>query len=159
MITTIERDELIKLGVRHRAAYLGQPAGFTLGIASAAGEALAALLPEGYLDATEAARQRLETLSKDRTLTTEESKELTRAQDEQLRRAKVWRRKVIHRANRMTRMGARVPANLTQIGRASAVPAVTAQLTTMAATFEANLASMGGEPARALLDEGNSILA
>ena len=52
MSTATETAKLVTIGMRFRASYLVQQAGYTLGIASAEGEALAALLPTGHLDKT-----------------------------------------------------------------------------------------------------------
>jgi hypothetical protein len=158
MITTLNADEMIEMGARLRGPYLLQQAGYTIGIARADGEALAALLPAGYLDAVEAARDAVSAATQDRAVLEDEARELTRAQDAQLQAAKVWRRRVVNRGRRMERMGRRVPELLTAIGAARTVPAVTAQITNMTAALEAQLEAMGGETARPLLDEGRTIL-
>ena len=50
MSTTPDTARLAAIGVRFRAPYLVQQAGYTLGIAAAEGAGLTALLPAGFLD-------------------------------------------------------------------------------------------------------------
>lgn len=157
MITTIDRQELVRIGAGLRAAYLTRQAGYTLGIAHDEGDALAALLDAGYADEVAAANAEVTRAMGDRELADAEAKTLTSQQDRKVREAKVWRRKLAKRAARRRRMGFEIPDELATVGRASGVPELMEQLTTKTATFALSLEAMGGASAQALLDEGKRI--
>lgn len=159
MITTLTRDQLVALGAGYRAAYLVQQAGYTLGIAAAEeGEIEAVVGDTNLLEEVTATKASVETVMADRDLLAQESKTLTTVQNQKLREAKVWRRKVALRAARARRQGkTTVPESLTVIGRLGGVPDVLAALTSTIATFESNLADLGGDRARALLEDGKRI--
>ncbi|HEY8431776.1 MAG TPA: hypothetical protein VIL20_25525 [Sandaracinaceae bacterium] len=157
MITTMSKEELIRIGADLRSAYLLQQSGYTLAIARAEGEPLAALLEPGYLDEVEAAEASVKASQADRDLMRVEAGNLTAEQDRKVREAKLWRRKVAKRGSRRRRMGHPVPDELTKVGRANTVPALLQQLTTMIASFELSIDAMGGDQARALLEEGRRV--
>jgi len=153
MITEINRDELIRIGSGLRGAQLGTQAGYTLGISDQAGEPFAALLSVGYLEEVRAAKATVDLASGDKTNMDEESKTATVGQNAALRAAKVWRRKVVARGQRMRRQGRVVPDVLTTVTRASTVAPVLKQVVDLTSSLRENLPAMG-EGAQALLDEG-----
>jgi hypothetical protein len=124
VITRLATPELIAIGGRYRAAYLVQQAGYTLGIAAADGEALAALLPANYLDEVTRARDDVDQARQDKTIAAVEAKQATGTQNDHVRALKVWRRKVVSRAQRALRAGAILPTELTHIGQVRSVPAL-----------------------------------
>lgn len=77
MITTLSEDDLVALGSRQRATYLGLQAGYTLGIAAADGAALADILPDGYLAETATLKNEVEAAFKDKALADAEAKDAT----------------------------------------------------------------------------------
>jgi len=154
MITVLERDELARIGSSHRAEALIAQAGYTLGIATEDGQELADLLDDGLLAEVREAMGEVDEKSKDRANAGEDAKQATRAQTSALREAKVWRRKVAARGRRARRQGHTVADVLTQIGRATIVTDVVKQLGDMAGALEKSLEAMGGQSAKALLDEG-----
>ena len=85
MSTAIETAKLVTLGMRFRASYLVQQAGYTLGIASAEGEPLAALLPAGHLDKTAQLRDEVDKATQDRTVRAAEAKQTTVTQNQHMR--------------------------------------------------------------------------
>lgn len=159
MITEMSRNELAALGRKQRASYLVQQGGYTLGLAAAEEDEIEAILEDTeVVENVSDALDKVRAATQNRELMAQESKDLTRRQNEKLRAAKVWRRKVVARAKRAQRRGKEIPEELLVIGRARSVPDVIAQITIMTALFEAHLADMGGARARALLDEGKTIL-
>lgn len=151
MITTLPQDELLELGTRHRADYLVEQAGYTLGLAAQDGAPLAALLPKGYLAEMKEAQAKLSAALKDKALTAEESKNATGAQNQAFAKAKVWRRKVMYRCRRAARMGTKMPEELTRPADARSVPALSGQLDRMVKLLE----SSGGDAA--LVKEGAAL--
>jgi hypothetical protein len=71
--------------MRFRASYLVQQAGYTLGIASAEGEPLAALLPADHLDKTAQLRDEVDKATQDRTVRAAEAKQTTVTQNQHMR--------------------------------------------------------------------------
>lgn len=159
MITTLSRDELIRLGVRLRASYLVQQAGYTLGVAAIDERGLEAIVGDlALLEEIAAARAQVEAALADRAMMAEESKALTSTQDQRVREAKVWRRKIAARVSRVRRQGkTAVPESLARVGRAATVPALLAQLTTTLGHVEQHLEDLGGATARPLLEEGRAL--
>ncbi len=158
MITTANREELIRLGARFRAAYLVQQAGYTLGIAAAEEGGIEATVEDPQLiESVAAARAQVEEAMRDKDLLATESKSLTSDQNAKLREAKVWRRKVAKRAARVRRQGQTgVPESLAMIGRASSVPNVLTSMNTALGLMETHVALLG-EGARALMEEGRRL--
>ena len=159
MITTVSREELARIGAGYRAAYLVQQAGYTLGVAAAEEEAIEAIVEDPQLveDVT-AARAQVESATKDRDLMAAESKALTGGQRAKLHEAKVWRRQVAKRASRVRRQGqVSVPVSLATIGAFGGVPEALTNVNTTIGLMEANLALLGGESARALMETGRRL--
>jgi len=163
MLTQLSQTELIAAGADLRAQYLIQQAGYTLGIAHADGHALAALLPEHYLEHTEAARHDVDHARQDKTNAAAESKISTSTQNFQLREIKTWRKKIVSRCLRAKRLGASVPDVLTHM---TAAKTVTDQLTDASEKvrlFEEHLQAIqsvtGKASSAALLDEGKKLYA
>ncbi len=154
MLTTIERDELIRHGSRLRATNLVAQVGYTLRVAKRDGDALVALLPPGYLGEMREATAAVEAARGDKTNRAAESKDATRRQAAALREAKVWRRRATNRGNASRWLGNQVPQTLTQVTPAKAVPAIVAQMVDMDAALDANAEVMGGERAASLREDG-----
>ena len=157
MITTLPQDELLELGARHRADYLVEQAGYTLGLAAKDGAPLAALLPKGYLAEMKEALAKLTAALKDKALTAEESKNATGAQNEAFARGKVWRRKVMYRSRRAARMGTKMPEELTRPADVRSVPALAGQLDRMVKLLESVNTSNSASDTAALVKEGAAI--
>ena len=159
MITTLSREELIRIGARLRSSYLVQQAGYTLGVAALDEAALEALLGDpALLEAVSGAKGQVEVALADKALVTEEARSLTTGQNEWVAAAKVWRRKIAARASRRRRQGrTEVPESLTRVGRTTTVPALLAQLATMIAHVEEHQADLGGDSVLPLLEEGRRI--
>jgi hypothetical protein len=159
VITKLSADELTKLGVRFRASYLLQQAGYTLGIAAADGTPLAALLPQGYLDEVGVARDDVVKASQDKANVASESKQATSTQEALVRAAKVWRRKAAKRAQRALRQGANIPEELTHVGRAQSVPVLLGQVGKALALLSSHASAIdaAGPPTQPLIDEGTAL--
>jgi hypothetical protein len=151
-------DELVAFGAHCRVSYLLQQAGYTYGIASGDGPALAALLPTGYLAAYDALRARVQQLSHDRDNAAEESRMSAAGQNAGLRSAKVIRRRIAKRGERAERLGHDLPYELTHVGRSKTVPSVLESLGTMIAHFDAHMDAMNaaGPGADALIASARS---
>ena len=157
MIISIPKDELVVIGARHRANYLVEQAGYTLGIAAKDGQALNDLLPEGFSDEVKVYVEKVTAAMQDKELMVEESKDATKKQNRAAKDAKVWRRKAVNRAVRGVRLGAGMPDGLLSIGRASKIPELQGQIEIMTKLFEENIAKMPGKGADKLLEEGKAI--
>jgi len=157
MITTLPQDELLELGARHRADYLVEQAGYTLGLAAKDGAPLAALLPKSYLTEMKEAQAKLTAALKDKALMAEESKNATGAQNEAFAKAKVWRRKAMYRSRRAARMGTKMPEELTKPADARSVPALAGQLDRMVKLLESVNTSNSGSDTAVLIKEGTAI--
>ncbi|HEV8323439.1 MAG TPA: hypothetical protein VG389_17615 [Myxococcota bacterium] len=159
MITEISIDDLVLQGSRRRAPYLIEQSGYTLGIAAEDGAAIDDLLDPGYVAEVATAADEVRTAMGDKALMAEDSKTATDSQDEQLRRAKVWRRRAVRRAQRAVRQGRTVPDLLTSVKQARTVPGLIRQLDQMVPALAANQAALGGANAQALIDDGTAIRA
>ncbi len=159
MITNMNKEDVIALGVRNRAAYLIEQAGYTLGLARLDGAALDGILPAGYRDELAACAASVSAALKDRVLAGEEAKGSTRGQNEAMRRAKVWRRAAASRANRARRLGNAMPAGLLTYDRAQSVPAVAEQVENMAQLLEANASAIPGGGLEDMISEGRALAA
>ncbi len=157
MITEMTTEELVVLGARHRADYLIEQAGYTLGLAAADGEALEALLPEGYIAEVNGALNAVNLARQDKALMAVESKDATSAHVQGYRNAKVWRRKVASRALRARRMGKDVPDELIRIEQTSSGPALIGQVNEKVKLLEATRDAMPGAGVDDLIAEGNSL--
>lgn len=158
MITTVGREELVRLGKKYRAAYLNQQAGYTLGTAAGEEAAIEAILEDPQLlEDVGAAQAQVAAAMKDKDLVAAESQSLTTGQNEKLREAKVWRRKAAKRAARARRQGKiAVPEELATVGRATSVPDVLASMNTMLGMMEAHAALLGAG-ASPLMEEGRRL--
>jgi hypothetical protein len=147
------------MGAHHRASYLVQQAGYTLGLAAADGAALSALLPPNYLDQVAQARNDVDHARQDKVNMEAESKQATNAQNIQVRAAKVWLRKAVKRSQRAQRQGATVAAELTQIGRTQTVPAILEQVSKVLALLASHATELDslGPPTQPLIDEGQQL--
>ena len=157
MITELSRDELVALGARHRADYLGEQAGYTLEVATADGKALEELLPEGYIGEVREALAAVDAARKDKALMAAESKEATNAHHDAYREAKVFRRKVARRALRARRMGKAIPDGLIKIDQTHTGPGLVGQVKEMVGLLEANLPALSGRGANALVAKGKAL--
>ncbi len=116
MITNLAREQLIEIGYRLRGGHLLQQAGYTLALAQQEGAALEAALPQGFLADFAAARAEVEQGLSSRANVVAEAKDSTRIQNETLRRAREWRRRVSAVARMAERSGQPVPGELIAIG-------------------------------------------
>lgn len=158
MITEKSPEELSVIGAQLRAGNLVQQAGYTLGLAAEEEEDIEAVLEDPMLvENVSTALERVKSSIQDRELMEQESRELTKRQNEAVTAVKVWRRKVVARSKRAMRRGKDIPQELLVIGSARSVPALLAQLTVMLALFEAHLSDLGGPRAQALLEEGKAL--
>ncbi|HEV8324021.1 MAG TPA: hypothetical protein VG389_20560 [Myxococcota bacterium] len=157
MITELRAEDLVALGARYRAPYLIEQSGYTLGIAAEDGAALDELLDPGYVAEVGTAADAVRTAIGDKALMAADSKNATTSQNQQLRRAKVWRRKVVRRGQRAVRQGRNVPDVLTSVTHARTVPDLLRQISQMLPALVANQAALGGANAQGLIDEGTAI--
>ncbi|MFI5142470.1 MAG: hypothetical protein ACHQQS_01050 [Thermoanaerobaculales bacterium] len=159
MITELTDQELIALGARHRAGYLREQAGYTVGVAAAEGQPLADLLPAGYLDEVKAVCDALMAAGQDKALMAAEAKESTNANHAVTADAKVWRRKVARRASRARRLGKQIPDALLHVPQAKNGPALATDVTEKLKLLQAHQADMPGAGIDALLEDGQALLA
>lgn len=157
MLTSWTKEKLVPLGARLRADFLVEQAGYTLGISADEGVELKDLLPEGYLEETQAAMAQVSAARQDKALLAEEAKDATKNHNVAAAEAKVWRRKVSNRALRATRIGAAMPDTLLHIGKADSLPELAGQVDVMVKLFEENLAKMPGKGAEKLVTEGKAL--
>lgn len=160
MLTALPREELVALGADKPLVPLVDQARHTLELASAEGGTLAALLAPGYLDelartveAVAAAGCGLEAvrLLEERT----EALDAGRA----ARGLAIWRRQVAQRARRMRHLGTPVPEGLTRLSGGRNLDELLERAERSAAMFAQNLARLGGEEARPLLERGRRLAA
>jgi len=156
VITTLSREKLAEFGIRYRADYLVEQAGYTLGIAAQDGPKLAELLPERYLDGVKAALDRVNASMGDKALIRSEAKQATVEQNKAVAEAKVWRRKVMNRCRMAGRMGRDMPVELVLISEARTIPAIAGQLDNMVKLLEASQGSLPGSAA-VLIQQGQGI--
>jgi len=159
MITKQTAFELAGVGGRYRASYLIPQAGYTLGIAIADGDALAALLPPGFLDEVARLRDDLDKARQDKAAIAAEAKQATTAQNQQLHALKVWHRKVANRARRLARAGGSVPAELVLIGSNQTVPAILDQTSRVLGLLAENAAALAtvGPAVEPLIEQGRTL--
>ncbi|MBI4953798.1 MAG: hypothetical protein HY908_17365 [Myxococcales bacterium] len=150
--------DLIAAGRRLRGPYLVQQAGYTVGIAHAEGAALVGLLPEAELTRAEALAAEVTEALKDKTLAAADASGATGDQNRSLRTAKIWRRRMVSRAARAERKGAKIPAGLLTISPKKTVPAVATQLADMLALADKHAAELdkAGPGLAQLLAEGQA---
>ena len=158
MFSNIQREKLVELGSRFRAMYLLEQAGYTLGIAVRDGKAIEDLLPENFLNEVEDLVEKVRCAMQDKELMKAEAREATQMQNFALEKAKVWRRKVVRRALRASRLGEEIPEDLLSIGRTNRIPEIQGQVEVMMRLFEENISKMHGKGIDVLLKEGKEIL-
>jgi len=156
VITGLSREKLAEYGVRYRADYLVEQAGYTLGVAAQDGPKLAELLPENYLDEVRAALDRVNASMGDKALIRSEAKHATVEQNNAVAAAKVWRRRVMNRCRMAKRMGRDMPEGLVLISEARTIPAIAGQLDNMVKLLEASQGLLPGSAA-ALIKQGQGI--
>jgi len=156
MLTQHDEMTLARTGNRLRAAFLVQQAQYTLEVANADGPALWALLPAGYERAMRDTMQSLERRRNEKTFAEEESRLATIAQNDWMAQGKIWRRKVVARARRATRLGKEMPETLLRIGRAWSVQALLGQIIDMVHLLEQYAGDIPGGVAD-LVAEGREI--
>jgi len=153
MITTIGHNELVAIGARHRADYLVEQAGYTLGRAAVDGKPLADLLREGYIEEVTAALAAVSAAQQDHALTAAESKEASEETNKAVQQAKVVRRKISRRAAGARRMGQSVPDALIIVPAVKNVAELLGDLNERIKLLESVKASMPGAATDALLNE------
>ncbi len=158
MITELSKAEVTEIGARNRASYLLEQYGYTMGLAKMDGDALAELLPAGYLDEVAAEAEEVSAARKDKELSAEESKGSTQAVNDQIRQAKIWRRTVVARAQRAKKLGKKVPAGLLSSDGVTGVPNLAAQMEKMLKLVEANVDNLPGTSLKPLLAEGQTLV-
>jgi len=158
MLTEHDETTVATIGSRLRAAFLIQQVQYTLEVANADGPALWALLPDGYEREVHDMMRSVERRLKEKTFAEEESKLATVAQNDWMAQGKVWRRKVVARAQRATRMGKDMPEKLVRIGRAWNVQALLVQMIDMVHLLEQYAADIPGG-VRDLVTGGRDIVA
>lgn len=158
MLTQHDEETLVRTGGRLRAAYLIQQGQYTLEIANTDGPALWALLPDGYERAMRDMMLSIERRLKEKNFAEEESRLATIAQNEWMARGKVWRRKVVSRARRASRMGIELPEGLLVVGYAGSVEALLEQVIDKVHLLEQYEGRIPGG-VRDLVEEGREIAA
>ena len=158
MITELTKAEVTEIGARNRASYLLEQYGYTMGLAKMDGDALAELLPAGYLDEVAAEADEVSSSRKDKTLAAEESKGSTQQVNDLIRQAKVWRRTVVARAQRAKKLGKKVPDALLSSDSVTGVPNIAAQMEKMLKLVEANADNLPGTSLKPILTEGQTIV-
>jgi hypothetical protein len=156
-ISELSREEIVVLGMRNRAGYLLEQAGYTLGLARIDGPGLEDLAPAGFLEAVAEARDRVRDAMKEKALLVEESKGSTVDVNTVLRRAKEWRRDVVNRCKFAGRTGKRIPEGLTRIEKAYGVPQVATSVNQMTQWLESCKAAIPGKDVGALIKEGKDL--
>lgn len=159
MISLLSLPELVAIGLRLSGGYLVRQAGYTLGIAAAEGPELEKLLRPGFLAEVANAGDAVAKAMQDRAIAAADAKLSTDAQNEGIRELKVWRRKVAKHTRRALLSGAKIPEELTNLGRAQAVARILAEanktlglLTEHAATIETMCPGT-----QSLIEEGHRI--
>ncbi len=157
MITEQPRDDVIAAGARHPGENLIEQAGYTAGIAAADGQAMAGLLPAGYLNDLKTVIELVRDTLKDREFGAQESKFATRGQNQAMRRAKQWMRKVARRAKRAEHMGRKMPDLLLSMPNEKRIADVAKRMDQVVNEFEKNMSAIPGGDNAAVLEEGKAI--
>jgi hypothetical protein len=158
MITELSKAEVTELGARNRAGYLLEQYGYTMGLAKLEGDALAELLPKGYLDDLASEADEVSVSRKDKTMASEEAKGSTQAVNDLMRQAKIWRRAVVARAQRAKKLGKNVPAALLKSDGVTGVPGIASQMEKMLKLVEANADNLPGTSLKSILAEGQTLV-
>jgi len=161
MLTQLTHPELLAAGAHLRAQYLIQQAGYTLGVAHSDGHALASLLPEHYLEHTEAARHDVDHARQDKQNAAAEAKLATGSQNDALHDLKTWRKKIVSRSLRAQRLGAKLPGGLLSMNAAKTVTDQLTDASEKIRLFQENFgaieAATGKASSSALLDAGKEL--
>lgn len=157
MITELSKEELIIIGSRFSGSGLVEQGGYTIGIAAAQGKALENLLPPKYQDEVKAVREEVRESAKDREATEQESKFATSAQNEAIRKAKVWMRRVVKRSKRAMHMGKQVPDTLLKMVSNAKLKEFSQAIDLMVKDFEKTAPSISVNDNAALLAEGKAL--
>ncbi len=160
MITNLTQDELVLLGVRHRATYLTAQARFTLGLVEKDPE-VHDLVGQAFLGETQAAVDQLVVALHDRDLAAAESHEGGVAQGDALQSAKLWRRTLTQRALAAIVRGVAIPADLGKIGSHGRNPEATAlDVERLAKLAKDNLAALAPfHVTKAMVEKGATLAA
>ncbi|MCC6522492.1 MAG: hypothetical protein IT373_07510 [Polyangiaceae bacterium] len=156
MFEHVPEDVLVAMGERLRGEALVLQARYSLDLAAGDGDELRALLPADFVPATAALAAAIGILLADPALAAADAGLSQAGADDGVRAAKVWRRRLVQRAVRAQRFGAKLPAELVQVGRAGAAGPLAVQLRSLAklaTDHAAELAKAGAEPA-GLVSEG-----
>jgi hypothetical protein len=159
MSTTPDTAKQAAIGARFRAPYLVQQAGYTIGIAAAEGAPLAALLPAGYLDKAAQLRDEVDKALQDKTVRTAQAKQATGAQNQQMRAATIWVRKVGKRCQSAMQLGIGISPELARLSSPSTVLGMLDQVSKTLALLGGHAAAMDsvGPATTPLIDEGRSL--
>jgi hypothetical protein len=159
MITSATQVELVAIGWRIPSAYLIQQAAFTLGIAESEGEALARILPVNFLADVSHLRDDVDAARKDKAIAALEAKLSTGEQNQGVHALKVWRRKIAKRARRALLTHAKVPEELTNVGRSQSVARVLEEASNTLAVLSQQVATLDAVApgTQALIDEGQKL--
>jgi hypothetical protein len=160
MSTATETARFITIGMRFRAPYLVQQAGYTLGIAAAEGEPLAALCPAGHLVKTTQLRDDVDKATQDKTVRAAEAKQTTVTQNEHMRAATVWIRKVGKRCQSALQLGITLPPELTRTSSPTTVPGMLEQMNKTLALLGQHSAAMDslGPATAPLIEQGRTLM-
>jgi hypothetical protein len=160
MSTATESAKLATIGIRFRASYLVQQAGYTLGIASAEGEPLAALLPTGHLAKATQLRDDVDKAAQDKTIRAAEAKQSTATQNQHMHEATVWIRKVGKRCQSAVQLGAALPPELTRTSSPFTVPGMLEQMNKTLALLGQHSAAMDalGPATKPLIEQGSALM-
>ncbi|MBI5805592.1 hypothetical protein HZA73_06055 [candidate division TA06 bacterium] len=157
MITELGKEELIVIGSRFSGSGLVEQGGYTLGIATAQGKGITNLLPPKYVEEVAAVREEVREAAKDKEATAQESKFATSAQNEAIRKAKVWMRRVVRRAKRAMHMGKQVPDTLLKMVSNAKLKEFAQAIDMMVKDFDKYASSMSSSDNAALLTEGKTL--
>jgi hypothetical protein len=159
MSTMLDTAKLVAIGQRFRTPYLLQQAGYTLGLAMAEGPPLVALLPAGYLEMATHLRDDVQKSLQDRTVSAVDAKQATATEQQQMRAATIWARKVGKRCQSAQHLGIGVPTELTRQSSPATVPGMLDQMNRTLALLAEQAAAMDTAlPAtQPLIDEGQAL--
>jgi hypothetical protein len=157
MITELGKEELIVIGSRFSGSGLVEQGGYTLGIATAQGKGVTNLLPPKYVEEVTAVREEVREAAKDKEATAQESKFATSAQNEAIRKAKVWMRRVVKRSKRAMHMGKQVPDTLLHMVSNAKLKEFSQAIDLMVKDFEKYASNIPGSDNAALLAEGKTL--
>lgn len=159
MFEHVPEDVLVAMGERLRGEALLAQARYSLDLAAGDGDDLTALLPADFVPAAAELAAAIGSLLADPALGAADAGLSRAGADDGVRDAKVWRRRLVERAVRAQRFGAKLPSELVQLGRAGAAGPLALQLrglAKLATDHAAELGKAGPDPA-ALVAEGAAL--